>query len=108
MKARSLRYVAPSFLHSTFVDALPHRLETLILNAQYNRTDNTIAIMQITIKTKTSTFTLDVEPAEGVADVTAKIQDHEGIPPHQQRLNFGSVRSEEGRTLSDRNFVEGS
>jgi len=54
------------------------------------------------------TITLDVEPADTIDNVKAKIQDQVGYPPEIQMLYFNSELLVDNKTLSDYNIEKNS
>ena len=65
--------------------------------------------MQIVVETLNSkSFMLSVEKTDTIRVIKAMLQDKEGIHPSQQRLIFGVMVLEDGRTLSHYNIQNNS
>ena len=61
--------------------------------------------MQMFVRTFTGKLiTLEVEPADAFKNKKTKLQDTEGVLPHQQRCIFDGKQLEDGRCMSDYNF----
>ncbi len=53
-------------------------------------------------------FTLDVEPADSIKSILAKINYNQSIPQDQERLILADYQLEDGLTLSHYNILKGS
>ena len=65
--------------------------------------------MWLYINTPTGkTITLQVKPSDTIANVKAKIQDKESIPPDKQILKFELIPLDDNSTISDNNIPKKS
>lgn len=71
----------------------------------HNNNNNINMSIQIFVKTLTGkTLPFDIEPAERIDSIKAKIAELEGIPVDQQRLVYSGKQLEDDKTLSDYNI----
>jgi hypothetical protein len=73
----------------------------LLFAAVIGSADDTDAIQILVLMPNSTKITLNVEAADTIEQVKAKIQDREAVPPDRQTLFYDAVLMEDNRTLAD-------